>query len=294
MNCEQDFNNKSLPVILKAVPDELLSSWLYRHAVFYGVTERLLIDWLALETPTLRALDNKLNLRHVARLGDMLHADPTIVVSMTYTQLPVEASRIAGKRKGQQLCRSCFDRNSENGASGAVLKNWGEAWRVTCRLCGSPFCETHETSGGWEALRETSVFADLWDRATAGETLVDRHIRGEKTTVGSPIALMRLLLLPKPWKPQRATDEYRAGWLLNELVPCFDNCARPIKRRVNEGAIGTLPVFLRIPLLAGVAILADSSAAAIENLRKLIRPCTARRFDMLAATALGSRQIFSN
>jgi hypothetical protein len=33
-----DANAKPLPVVLKAARDELLSSWLARHARFYGVT----------------------------------------------------------------------------------------------------------------------------------------------------------------------------------------------------------------------------------------------------------------
>jgi hypothetical protein len=33
-------NAKPLPVVLKAARDELLSSWLARHARFYGVTGR--------------------------------------------------------------------------------------------------------------------------------------------------------------------------------------------------------------------------------------------------------------
>ena len=43
-----DANAKPLPVVLKAARDELLSSWLARHARFYGVTGSFFAKWLGL------------------------------------------------------------------------------------------------------------------------------------------------------------------------------------------------------------------------------------------------------
>ena len=48
---------RPLPVVLDPTPDELLSSWLHRHAAFYGLTEPMLISWLKLESKKLRSLD---------------------------------------------------------------------------------------------------------------------------------------------------------------------------------------------------------------------------------------------
>jgi hypothetical protein len=45
-----DANSKPLPVVLKAARDELLLSWLSRHARFYGVTGPLFAKWLVLAT----------------------------------------------------------------------------------------------------------------------------------------------------------------------------------------------------------------------------------------------------
>jgi hypothetical protein len=36
-----DGAKKQLPVVLPPVPDELLSSWIARHAAFYGVSLRV-------------------------------------------------------------------------------------------------------------------------------------------------------------------------------------------------------------------------------------------------------------
>ena len=54
MNGAIDANAKPLPVVLKAARDELLSSWLARHARFYGVTGSFFAKWLGLRLQTLR------------------------------------------------------------------------------------------------------------------------------------------------------------------------------------------------------------------------------------------------
>ena len=41
-------SSKPLPVVLRAARDELLSSWLSRHARFYGVTGPFFAKWLGL------------------------------------------------------------------------------------------------------------------------------------------------------------------------------------------------------------------------------------------------------
>ena len=57
-----DANAKPLPVVLKAARDELLSSWLARHARFYGVTGSFFAKWLGLGDVRLSALDYRLGL----------------------------------------------------------------------------------------------------------------------------------------------------------------------------------------------------------------------------------------
>jgi hypothetical protein len=55
MTGDQNDAHKSLPVVLKPVADELLSSWLGRHATYYGVTGPFLAKWLMLGTRNLSA-----------------------------------------------------------------------------------------------------------------------------------------------------------------------------------------------------------------------------------------------
>src|SRR3954454_3771643 len=63
---DQDQEPKSLPVVLEGYPDEVLSSWLRRHAAYYAVSEAALIAWLGLRVSNLRTVDLS------QRLGDHL------------------------------------------------------------------------------------------------------------------------------------------------------------------------------------------------------------------------------
>jgi TniQ len=275
---------KPLPIVLKAVPDELLSSWLRRHARFYGVTEAGLIDWLGLGVLALRTLDHQLGLGQVARLSQALYCDPKTLVEMTHTPLPAEARPLVRQGRAVLVCRSCAARHRAGDAEGAVLKSWIEAWRITCRLCARPLSETGSLRGNADTLRKTSIFGEQWwHLALEGEGIVECHIRGSVTPLSSQLALMRLLLLPSWYRPEQPFAGFYSGWLLNELVPGFDARARLIKRRVNQGAIGSIPPDLRVALLAGIALVAADPTAVIDHLRPACRLFYQRRFEELAA-----------
>jgi hypothetical protein len=66
---DREDTDKPLPVVLKPVLDELLSSWLGRHATYYSVTKPFFANWLRLGTSNLSTLDQRLSLRQVARFG---------------------------------------------------------------------------------------------------------------------------------------------------------------------------------------------------------------------------------
>ena len=284
---------RPLPVVLDPVPDELLSSWLHRHADFYGLTEPMLISWLQLETKKLRSLDFRPGLGQIARIVDSFRTDPMDVVAMTHTALPLEVAALVGRRKPIQFCRTCSERHRTADTSGAVLKSWFEAWRVTCPLCGSPLSEIERPRTGGDTVRDTSPFAVHWDAAKVGEEFVNRHLRGEPTPLASPIAMMRLLLiLNRPQKAQRA-ERYNKSWFLNDIVPGFDAETLRIAPSISKGASAMVPLHLRVALLAGLAIAAKNSVDTIQRLRPFCRPVYRKRFDELAYAALGMPLEFS-
>jgi hypothetical protein len=67
---------RQLPVVLPALPDELLSSWLNRHARFYGVSGGQMLRHCCLEASALRSLDLTLSPHDQRHLAHACRYDP--------------------------------------------------------------------------------------------------------------------------------------------------------------------------------------------------------------------------
>ena len=156
---DEDDAHRPLPVVLRPVEDELLSSWLARHAAYYGVTGPFFAKWLLLGTSKLSVLDHRLGLAQVARLSEKLRRDPIALIAMTFIDAPAGSAELICRNREPQICRPCADRHAREGASGAVPKHWRKAWRVTCPDCGAPLSDTNERPDNGETLRDTSPFA---------------------------------------------------------------------------------------------------------------------------------------
>jgi len=85
---DEDDAPRPLPVVLKPIADELLSSWLARHAAYYGVTGPFFAKWLMLGTSNLSVLDHGLGLTQLARLSERLRRDPIALIAMTFIDAP--------------------------------------------------------------------------------------------------------------------------------------------------------------------------------------------------------------
>jgi hypothetical protein len=231
-----DANAKPLPVVLKSARDELLSSWLARHARFYGITGRFFAKWLGLGDVGLSAFDYRLGLEQVAQLTEKFRCDPVTLIGMTQIDpLDGQVCRLISRGKPPQICYRCADRFAQDGAEGAVPKHWSKAWRITCPACGLAFTDTNEHRGSRATLLETTPFEDLWSEAVAGEEIVERYLAHEKPAEHSPIAVMQLLLV-QTWKPITPDQENPVvGWVLGTLFPDFDARARPIGSGKNLG-----------------------------------------------------------
>jgi hypothetical protein len=263
---DQNNADRPLPVVLKPVADELLSSWLGRHATYYGVTGPFLAKWLMLGTRNLSALDYHLGLAQVACLSKKLRCDPMVLIAMTYVVVPRQSADMICQGRVPQICRPCAERHAREGAAGAVPKHWRKAWRVTCPACDAPLSDTNERPEIRKTLRDTSPFEHLWPEALAGEQAVERFLGGDVSFEYSPIAIMRALLV-QTWRPCGANGRDPAiGWALGTLIPEFDALARPLKRRINHTAVAGLPILFRPALLAGVACVAGNPNV-LEDLR---------------------------
>jgi hypothetical protein len=160
MTNDLESGHQPLPVVLRTVADELLSSWLVRHAAYYGVTASFFAQWLMLGTCNLSALDHRLGLGQVARLSEKFRCDPITLIGMTFVDAPGRSAELICRGRAPQICRACADRHAREGVSGAVPKHWRKAWRVTCPTCGAPLGDTNERPDA----RETPALSDAYGR----------------------------------------------------------------------------------------------------------------------------------
>jgi TniQ len=279
MNRVVDASSKPLPVVLRAARDELLSSWLARHARFYGVTGPFFAKWLGLGDIRLSTLDHRLSLGQVARLTDKFRCDPVTLINMTHIDTrDGQVCNLISRGRAAQICYPCADRYAQDGAEGTVSKHWSKAWRITCPACGLAFTDTNEHRGSRATLLETTPFEDLWSEAVAGEQIVEQYLAEGKHAEHSPIAVLQLLLV-QTWKPITGNLEHPVvGWVLGTLFPNFDVRAQPIKRRVTHTAIASLPMEFRPALLAGLARV-SADPAVLHDLRKATLLRGQRNFD---------------
>jgi len=278
-------NAKPLPVVLRAAPDELLSSWLARHARFYGVSGSFFAKWLGLGDVRLAALDHRVSLEQVARLAEKFCCDPATLIGMTQINMvDGKVSPLISRGRPQQICYSCADRYARDDAEGAVPKHWSKAWRITCPVCGLAFTDANEHRGSRATLRDTTPFDDLWPEAVAGEQIIERYLPERRPAEHSPVAVMQMLLV-QTWKPiTRDRERPVVGWVLGTLFPEFDARARPIKRRVTHLAIASLPIEFRPALLAGLARVA-ADPDVLRDLRSATLFRGQRNFDRFCREA---------
>ena len=211
---------RPLPVVLKAQPDELLSSWLARHATYYGVARRRLLDHVGLSAPSLEALDHEVSLGQQIVLAGFFHCEPAEVAAMSHVAVREDLRRLIRRSVPLQECRNCARSAELANAPGAIGRSWMQGWRVTCRACGGPLVDA---VGSQETETKVGLFDEYWRSAREGEELLERHAFGFDATALSPLAILRLLLLPRWPEPNEMWDAYRQTWLLNVLVPGFDD-----------------------------------------------------------------------
>jgi hypothetical protein len=282
-----------LPVVLRPTPDELLSSWLRRHTTFYGVTEPMFASWLGLGTKSFRTLDHRLGLGQIARIVEKFRCDPNAALEMTHALLPPDFAPLAYTGRITQFCGRCWERNQRADARDVVMKSWREGWRLTCPVCGSPLSDGDRPRQSEDTVRHTSPFSKEWDAARKGEDIVNRKLRGEPTSLASPIAMMRLLLTLSWRHAETPLESYRKSWLLNAVIPGFDAEALRLRPSISKGATAFVPLHLRVALLAGLAAVSNDALVTVRRLRLTCRVSYLKRFDELAMAALGESPDFS-
>lgn len=269
---------RQLPVVLPPLPDELLSSWIGRHASFYGVTGGRLVRHYALEATSLRALDLKPTLCDQRQLAHLLRCDPYVIQEMTQSRGRSHPAGLIATMRPMQVCRRCSTRHgAETATRGARLRSWMEGWRLGCPVCGAPMVDARPFDLVNAPEPANSLLASVAEPARQGEQIMTRAVHLGRR--GLPlIVLMRNLLLPRasPMRGGPFGDEIPR--LLEVVLPGFDRFLYQFYPGFRRPGTLLLPLSIRIPLLAGVAHVAGQPEHWTDRLLGAVSEIARPRF----------------
>jgi hypothetical protein len=243
---------RPLPVILPPLVDELLSSWINRHAAFLGVSGGRLLRHYTIEVPSVRDLDLSLSRRHAALIADILRCSPHFVRNMTQSHGGRVRSRLVAIRQTPQICRTCAHRHAADALTrGARLRSWMEGWRLTCPVCGAALEDFRLYRRLFRADPSDALLVRIECSAREGERIMDRESR-RRGGGSAHAALMRGLLLPQAPRTgtRGATTTPR---LLDLVVPGSGDFFQRLQPENWPCTSRMLPLSIRAPVLAGVA-----------------------------------------
>jgi hypothetical protein len=122
---------RPFPVVLPALPDELLSSWFQRHANYYGVSGGRLLRHCGLDAVSLRSLDLTLTAYDQRRLAHALRSDQRVIRKMMQSCGRSRPDGLIAMDRPMQVCKRCRSRyQAEPETRGARLRSWMEGWRA--------------------------------------------------------------------------------------------------------------------------------------------------------------------
>ncbi|AUH66735.1 TniQ family protein [Paracoccus zhejiangensis] len=258
-----------LPVTLPPLRGELLSSWISRHADFYGVTPLTMLRHGLPEATSVGAIDLSLTKAQANRIAGMFGVGPKRIRSLSFADAPKAAHRFIAKSP-MQLCARCHQTDV---GPPPVLRSELQGWRITCPHCGEPF-KDKTTSHGKRTL------APYRAAARRGETLLHNHAECGVETWLPPLQIARLLLMRRiPWPLPRDCDFWRYR-LLGAIVPDIDALLAKETAFPFSPKHPILPLYIRPALLAGVAIIDRAGPPMLKLLQGHMMGDNKNRFAM--------------
>jgi TniQ len=252
----QERLSRQLPVRLPPDIDELLSSWLCRHASFYAVPSLVMLQHCLPEAISLRAADLDLSADQAGRLANMLSIEPSAVRGMTFTTVNRTSRRLIGA-KPLQSCIHCAPAPSD---CTPILRSQLLGWRLTCPLC-------RELLSDPDGFEVASPFLKYRQAALHGERLLDAEAERGKRTWASPVDIARLLLMRRVPKPPPDEAEFWRFRVLGAIIPEFDDLVAAKLASLPTSGTPILPLHLRPALLAGVAIVDRAGPGMLQCFR---------------------------
>ena len=263
---------RPLPVILPPLADELLSSWINRHAAFVGVSGVRLLRHYHIEVASVRDLDLGLSRRHATLLADVLRCSPHLIRNMTQSRGGRVRSRLVAIGQPTQICRPCAHRHAADALTrGTRLRSWMEGWRIACPICGAALEDFRLLTRLLRADPADPLLQRIEIDARRGERVVDRMSRrqnGESTQT----ALMRGLLIPRIPKTGTPRTTPTAPRLLELVIPGSEDFFVRLAAQNWPCTSRVLPMSVRVPVLAGVAAVSALPDYWLDKLLGAVAP----------------------
>jgi len=265
-----------LPIVLAPTTDELLSSWIHRHAVFYDVPPLVMLHHCLGDISSLRAVDLRLTDEQASRVASMFRTEVANVRRMSLSNIFPKSRRLIAA-KPMQFCANCSRQANSNGPE-PIRRSQLLGWRLTCPQCGSPFIDNEKRS-------IPSPFAAHWTDALNGQRLIDDEAERGVRAWASPTELARLLLMRRDPRTThlKCSGSFR---LLGVVVPETDAVVVDSQVSLPSPASPILPFWLRPALLAGVSIVERQGPAILAWLQSKTIGQNRTRFSELASNML--------
>lgn len=249
--------NSQLPVTLPPAPDELLSSWITRHAAFYGVAPMTMLHHCLPEVTSFQKVDLCLTTDQSRRIANMFRTDSKTVRAMTFEKATKPVHRFVAKGPIQS-CEKC---TPPLPGPIPIRRSQLQGWRITCSICGSWL---HDGTG----TDDIKALAPYRDAALRGEKLLHDEADGGIPSWGSPIEVARLMLIRRiSWPLPREEDRWRYR-VLGVLIPEFDAILSTVTSFHHSPKHPILPLHIRPALLAGVEMVHRSGPEMLRMLQR--------------------------
>ncbi len=256
------------PYVPEPFPDELLSSWLRRTGVEYGISLEQLAQHIGISTTKPAYIDQDLSRDEIGRLAGAMRVERAEIRQRLYQPLRPQVRSLRAHRAPIQVCTSCRAQHFAAHAQPVFIRTWFEFWRIECQACqralsslGSPAldrCNPAREHPGW--------FSGIMPAARHGAARLHLYARRPFSAVLPPVAV--LCLLSKPLTPGWPDDEvirYGGYGVADLFVPGLSEITREQGILVPEVWTIKKPVRLvtaRIILLAALShFLADPKAS---------------------------------
>jgi hypothetical protein len=245
---------RPLPVVLSQHSDELLSSWIGRHAAFYAVPPLVMLRHCLPEASSLRAADLQLTGDQEIRLANMFATEPAVIRRLTFANVARASRRLIATRP-TQVCTNCNRGDTEP----LILRSQLLGWRITCPLCGDQLRDPDK--------REIpSPFRQYRSAALRGEKLLDDEAERGIGTWTSPAEIARLLLMRRIPRPFPREDDLWRFRVLGAIIPDLDHIVAEQGENLPTPAKPILPLHMRPALLAGVTIVECAGPEMLQML----------------------------